>query len=272
MLLEMINNRIEHFPGDIGIGYVDLKSGKKCYAGNCDVYPAAGLAKLLLLIEIFNQLNEGKITEDEKIKLADERYYRDEHAENEVNPIISYGIARYLDPSLKLTVRDVCTMMMVISDNTAFNILLDKAGIDKVNDTLYDIGMNKSRINRFMLFGKADREKEDDIVDNYVSVSELTALYEKMYNGQVISEDFSRRMLDLLKEHQRTNIIPYPIPDDISVAHQTGLDEGVVLDAGIIYSEEPFILAMGVKNADVRDAEAVMRDITTMCYENHGKQ
>ena len=96
MLLEMINNRIEHFPGDIGIGYVDLKSGKKCYAGNCDVYPAAGLAKLLLLIEIFNQLNEGKITEDEKIKLADERYYRDEHAENEVNPIISYGIARYL--------------------------------------------------------------------------------------------------------------------------------------------------------------------------------
>ena len=74
-------------------------------------------------------------------------------------------------------------------------------------------------------------------------------------------------MMDLLKEHQRTNIIPYPIPDDISVAHQTGLDEGVVLDAGIVFSPDPFILAMGVKNADMRDSETLMRDIATMCYE-----
>ena len=60
MILDKIKDRIGNYDGTIGICYIDLGTGESCTAGNCDVFPASGMVKLLILIEAFRQMEEGE--------------------------------------------------------------------------------------------------------------------------------------------------------------------------------------------------------------------
>ena len=93
----------------------------------------------------------------------------------------------------------------------------------------------------------------------------MAAIFYRIYRGQMISEEASRKMLSLLKQHQRTSMIPYIFKESVSVAHVTGFDEDIIIDGGIILTQHPFILAMAVTDMDIRKAETLMRDITQIC-------
>ena len=262
MLLDRIEDRIAHFPGKIGIYYVDLSDGQRCFCGNCDVFPASGMVKLLLLLGLFYEREQGNLSEQERIILNEKTCPENEDPAT-VNGGMHYGILRYLDSGLKLTVKDLYHIMMIISDNAAFNILLDRVGISNANRTLKELGFKKSRINRKIRVGKVH-----DGVENLISIGELVSFFEKLYNRQIISDEASRDIDKLLKEHQRTNIMPYYFFEDLPIAHHTGFDEELLLAAGIVYTEYPFILCMAANEADTRNSENMMRDVTMLCYEN----
>ena len=261
MILDKIEDRIGNLRGDIGINYIDLATGESCFAGNCDVFPSSGMAKLMVLIEVFHQLELGLLKSDDKHILSqrDRACYKNASIE-----VPSYGVLSFLHEGLELCLSDLYYLMITVSDNTAFNILLEKTGMDNVNEMLKGYGFQNTVINRAFF----DWDKIAEGVENYHSVKEVTDIFHRLYLGQLVSGAASTAILSILQRHQRTNIIPYYFPERLSIAHQTGFDEGLIHDMGVVYSERPFVLCMSAANVDTRKAESVMRDVALICYKN----
>ena len=260
MILNKINDRIGNLSGRIGIYYFDLTTGASCFAGNCDVFPSSGMAKIAVLLEVFRQLHEGYLKKDDTYVLNKDYYFTLFHNEHEP----SYGALHFLHPGLELTIKDLYSLMITVSDNAAFNILLKKVGMEQVNKNMVKLGFQDIVINREFF----DYEKIETGIDNYHSVKEMGEVFMRLYMGQMISRKASEEIINLLKYHQRTNILPYYFKENQPIAHQTGFDEGRIHDMGIVYTEHPFILCMSADQVNTRKAESVMRDIVLICYKN----
>ncbi len=259
MISDNIKDRIGNFEGDIGIQYIDLKTNVGCGGGNCDVFPASGAIKLLVLIEVFRQMEEGLIKRSDKYVLTPEDYPQ---ALQEGQK--SYGALEHLHPGTELTIEDLYRLMVTVSDNIAFNILLKIVSMENVNQTIERYGFKNTKVNRALF----DTKSVEKGIENWISVKEMATLFYRMEKGQIVSNQASREMLDLLEKHQRTSVMPYYFKESLNIAHQSGYDDTLILDMGIVYGDNPFVLCMASSAEDTRNAESIMRDITLMCYNN----
>jgi len=256
MILDKMKDRIGNFDGSIGICYIDLKTGESCSAGNCDVFPASGMVKMLILVEVFRRLEEGRLKKTDTYVLKEQDYPKTSER--------TVGALEHIHVGTELTMEDLYKLNIIVSDNMAFNILLKLFTIEEVNRTLQEYGFKKTCINRPIY----DMDKIAKGIQNYVSVQEMATLLLRMYKGQVISGRACSEMLDILSNHQKGSILPYYFEENHRIAHQSSTDERDILDMGIVYGENPFILCMASSGENTRNAESIMRDITLMCYHN----
>lgn len=254
MIMTAISDRLANVKGRLGAVYINLTTGQRLFCGNCKVFPASGEVMLMALVECFKAMEEGRIKKDQT--------YRLDLDSVKIPLKASYGVLNYLHDGIELTIEDLYNIMITVSDNIAFNILSDILGIDNINATFHSLGYSNMHINRKIY----DMEKMARGIENTVSIDEIATIYERMYKGQLISEDASRKMLELLELHQKNNIIPYPFHESMRIAHQSGLDDDILIDGGIVYAEKPFILCTAATDMDVRKAENILRDITQICY------
>ncbi|MCI8610213.1 MAG: serine hydrolase [Firmicutes bacterium] len=256
MMMTMITDRLANVKGDFGVCYVDLTEDKHLFCGNCQVFPASGMVKLMALVECYRQIEEGKLNPNKLYTIRNQ-----DRAMFEGRP---YGALHFLHEGIRLTVFDLCNLMITVSDNLAFNLLVDILGMERINETFQLLGYHHMELKRKLF----DNEKMEAGVENTISVKEIAMIFERMYKGQLISEKASRDMLALMTQHQRTSMIPYVFTEAVQVSHQTGFDEYALADGGIVYTKKPFILAMAAAKMDIREAEIIMRDITQICAKD----
>lgn len=253
MITKTIADRLAGLDGKIGISYIDLTQEKEMFFGNSRVFQGSGAIMLMALVECFKQIEEGKIRETDMYRIRKETCMKDDDP--------SYGVLRFLHDGVELSVADLCNLMSTVSDNMAFNKLVDILGRENIQKTFSALGYQDMKLNR-KIDDEAAMQKG---VQNYISIPEMASIFYKIYRGQLISEQTSSRMLSLMKQHQRTSMIPYIFKESVSIAHVTGFDEDIIIDGGIIFTEDPFILVMAISDMDIRKAENLMRDITQIC-------
>ena len=254
MIMRAITDRLANVDGDIGISYIDLTTEKRLTFGNRRIFPSGGLIMLMVLVECFKAMEEGRLTSKscyslKRSDIGDKLTY-------------SYGVLQYLHENIELTVEDLCNLMVTVSDNVACNILIDMLGMSRINRTFLELGFEKMYIQRKIY----DFEKIESGFENYISVDDVASVFERMYKGQLISDDSSKKMISLMEQHQKTRIIPDMFKDRIRIAHLTSYDDMDVIDAGIVFAERPFVLVMAASRMDSRKAEPILRDITKICY------
>lgn len=259
MILDSIKNRIGDYDGDIGISYIDLISNKSITTGNCDIFPASGSVKFLTLVEAFKLMEEGTISRNDKYVLK-----KSDYINGGKSGVKTFGAVEYMHEGIELTIEDLYRLSISVSDNIAFNILLRLFGKDEINRTFKMLGYKKTIISRAIY----DKTAINNGIENYVSVQEISSLLYRMYKGQVISKSASEEMINILKDHQKDSILRYYFDESLQIAHQTGYDDGLIMDMGIVFSSRPFILSMAASDNNTRNAESIMRDITLMCYRN----
>lgn len=259
-LPDMIRERISNLQGEIGIYYYDFGRDTSFFVGNCDVFPSLGIAKLVLMVEVFRQVEEGMIKLDDTYILDKKPPFAIPEDEYEA----TVGVLDFLHKGMELTIEDLVYLMMVISDNSAFNILLSIVGIDNVNDTMKKLGLTNTKI-RCMLF---EWDEIDSEKDNYHSVREIGSLLRRIYKKQLISTTASEQMLKILSYHQRRDILSAFSDRGISVAQQTGFDVMSLHTAAVIMTDNPFVLCMSTNKISAKMAEGIMKDIAYMCGAN----
>lgn len=252
MLNENIKLRINNLRGKIGIYYKDLTTEESLIVGNCDRFECASLIKLPVLIYVLKKIHEKQISPDDRITLE------------EKHKVPSCGALTHMHPGLEVTVKDLYSLMMVLSDNTATNMLIEKFGMENINNLMAKMGFKETKINRLLF----DEEKKQKGIQNYFSIMEIGKMLEEIYFKEMISQEMSEEILDIMKELQRNYIMGYYFQEEIQIAHNTDEDTNFLHDVGIVLGERPFILCLASNDIDPRKAETVMRDITLMCYKN----
>lgn len=252
MWYESIKEQVCSLPGIIGVYYKNLKSFESYGLNDEKRFLAASVIKIPVLIEAFNQEYKRKISFEETIRVTDD------------DKVPDCGAIAYMHEGLEVTIRDLCNLMIILSDNTATNILIKYLGMDNINTTMKLLGLEKTRINR-LLFDSNEQKKGKE---NYFSPLEIGLLLEKMWNSELISPMASQEMINILKLQQINHKIPYFIPKDVAIAHKTGEDEGITHDVALVFSNDPFILCFASNKTDVAKAEIAMRNIAVLCYEH----
>ena len=256
---EKVKDRISNIFGEMGIYYYDLVDDSSFFAGNCDVFPSMGIAKFVVMIEVFQQIEEGRLHLTDSYVWKKKPPFAIPTAEYEEN----VGILDFLHEGLQLTLEDLLYLMIVISDNSAFNILLTKVGMENVNSTMKKLGLVHTSVG-CLLFEWDERRPEKD---NDHSVREIGSLLKRLYRKQLVSTSASEKMLRLMTYHQRRENISFLANNKISVAHQTGFDLHCLHEAVIVLCEHPFLLCMSANKVDVKNAEYIMKDVIRLCYE-----
>ena len=120
--------------GQMGLYMKHIESGREIAIEADKIFPLGSVFKIPLMVEVFRQANDGLISLDEKLTL-EPKYY-----------CIGTGILQYLSPGTELTVRDLVTLMIIATDNTASEMLWKRIGIQRVNMLIRELGLARTSI------------------------------------------------------------------------------------------------------------------------------
>ena len=247
-VLQSFLPRLRALPGKVCVYGRDLTAGESC-AFQADVpVGAASVIKIPILIEAFRQEENGLLSMEETVSLRPEM------------KMPSCGALTYLHDGLTVTLRDLCVLMIILSDNTATNLLIDRLGMDAVNSTLRRLGCEKTI--RRKLFDSAAAARG---IENQVTAGEIGMLLEKMYRGQCVSPRADEAMLAILRDQRLNGKMPFFLHSHgVRIAHKTGEDDGITHDVGIIGTEPETIFCFLSSETDVPAAERAIQDAAAL--------
>jgi beta-lactamase class A len=247
----LLDDKINSFQGTIAVGFKDLLSSDEFYYNEIEIFPAASIIKIPIMIEFFRQVERKKIHVHQKIILKEK--YKAGGA----------GILFELHNGVELTLLDLAKLMIVISDNTATNLLLDYTGFDGVNNLMKEAGMTSSCLRRKMMVPYKDDQ------ENLISMRDIMLLMEKLVTGKLLSSEYTCLSVEILKRQQYNEKIPLYLPENLSVAHKTGEINGVRHDVAAIYIHDRiYLLSVLTKNVlDVIETDRITGEISKIIYE-----
>lgn len=219
----------QHLDGVMGVAIVDLTDGRGYQLHANDVFPQASSIKITVLAELYRQVQQGKL------KLTDL------YTVNPADLVQDSDIMNGLTPGVtKITLRDLATIMVAVSDNSATNVLIDRVGMDNVNAFLDSLGLTHTRLRRKMMDLQAAAEGRE----NVSTPAEMASLLETLYRGKVLNKEMTEDFFKVLATH-KDSWIPRDLPDDLKIANKPGALEGVRNDSGVIFVEKrPYILCV----------------------------
>ena len=225
-LKKSILERVAAFPGHTSFYFKDLTSGESFSYNSDEPMSAASVIKLTVMAELFRQIEEGKVSREQKLVVKDE------------NRVPICGVLTLMHSGMEVTPIDLCWLMITISDNMATNMLIDLLGIPNIQANIERLGLEGVQLNRKLF----EKRPEFRGLRNYVSAAGIGKLLEMIYKGEVVSKAASDEMIEMMLAQQCTNKIPLLLPGEGRAAHKTGEDDGTTHDTGIIYAKKPFIV------------------------------
>ena len=236
--------RLRAMPGDVSLYYKNLTTGETLAFQADRPLIAASVIKLALLGEVFRRFDAGEMDPDETVTLR------------EADKVPSCGALTYLHDGLQVTLRDLCVLMTILSDNTATNMLFDRVGAEAIGRFLTERGIAGLDFNRKMF----DSEAAARGVQNHITAAGVGLLLEKLARGELVSASADMKMMSILLNQQLNHKIPFYL-DRYAIAHKTGEDDGTSHDAAIVYAPQPFVLCLFSNNTDVPAFERLMQDV-----------
>ncbi len=191
-------------------------------------FVAASTIKVPVLVALYAAAAEGRLRLDQEVALR---------AEDQVG---GSGVLQVLSPGVRLPLRDLAELMIVVSDNTATNLLLERIGIDAVNACMAALGLETTRVLRALQVVPVGAKGS-----NTVTAGELSELLARLAQGRAVSWDACRRMVATLRRQQLREGLPGLLPPARGaavgslpaweLAHKTGSLSDHEHDVGLLY-------------------------------------
>lgn len=263
---QLLWNRLGQQVGDIevnldgvmGVAILDLTTGRKFLLHSNEVFAQASSIKIAVLAELYHQSQLAAHGATGKARLTD--LYTVQAADIVPDSDILQG----LTPSVtRITNRDLATMMIAVSDNSATNVLIDRVGMENVNALLDSLGLKHTRLRRKMMDLKAAAEGRENIS----TPTEMMALLEAIYRGRVLDKGMTEDFLKVLATH-KDSWIPRDLPPDLRIANKPGSLEGVRNDSGIVFAQNrPFVICvMTTYLRNERDGENAISNVAAAAF------
>ena len=215
--------------GVLGLGARDLVTGEEIYWNGERIFPQGSTIKILILIELYRQAEAGEIDLEATYVVRD------------ADKVGGAGILKEVGhETLRLTIHDLAVMMMVLSDNTASNLLIDLVGLARINQTMQALGFQQTKLMRRF----QDYHGLHTGLDNTSTPQELIRLLTMLYRDELAGPETTAAILDVM-QRPKPGQLREQLPPDLVIAHKPGGLNGGVSDAGIIFvPERPYVIAL----------------------------
>jgi beta-lactamase class A len=224
-----VKAEVRAFRGKVNIFARNLETGETYALNPDDRVRTASTIKVAVMVEAFARVTEGKAKWTDDLVLTKEK------------KVSGSGILNELSDGLHLTFRDGVNLMMLLSDNTATNLVLDVLTTDAVNARMESLGLKNIKILRRVGSGGDSVAGKDP--DNkrfglgFSTSREMVMLMEKLERGEVISPAVSKEMIELMKREQAHYAIGRSMPT-LAMATKYGALDRLRSAVGIIYSKK----------------------------------
>lgn len=218
----------------------------------CEIVPSASLIKMFIMIKAFMMIKEGRLNLEFEIDVKKE-------------DVVPFSVLEFLSPR-KYSLEELLKLMIVYSDNTATNVLIDFFGTESVNDVIKDLGYSVSVLGRKMMDFKAAEEGRQ----NYTSVAEMFDLMNRLYSNQLIGSDCDEKMLEIMKGQSDETMMRQELPDELVIARKSGELDCLDHDIAIVYTEKgDYIFVFFVWEAkDNNHARDVLSKASKMVFDD----
>lgn len=280
-----------NFNGIMGVAIKNIETGEEAKINAAESFPMASVYKIPIMVEVFLQIEAGHFSLSDRVELTEEM------------KTMGSGILTFMDAGLKPTIKDLITLMIIVSDNEATDILLSKVGAANVTSTMKALGLENIRVDRTTrevisdylgmmdpklkdlsrkelqelpqgsitpeMIAKADKEFSG-LLKDVATPQDMTSLLEKVFKSKAASQQSCKEMLKILAQQQFNTRLPRYLPAEAAVVHKTGTIGSTTNDAGIIFLKNCHI-AITVFTKDKRGeriyAERAIAEVARLAYD-----
>jgi beta-lactamase class A len=234
-----------------GAFFVDLDNGAYVNVQGEQVFSAASTIKIPILIAFFQDVDAGKAHLDEMLTMKKE--------------LIGSGSGdmQYQEPGKQFSALETARKMIIISDNTATNMIIERlGGIKALNQRFQEWGLTATAINNSL----PDLEGT-----NTTSPRDLAHLLAMVNRGELVSLKSRDRLLGIMQETRNRMLLPQGLEKDAAIAHKTGDIGSVLGDAGIVDmpSGKRYIASVLVKRPhNDKNARTLIQSISRTAYQH----
>ena len=233
VLWQKLEAKIEQIDGSLdgvmGIAIEDLTSGEHYFLREDEVFAQASSIKISVLANLFLQAQQGKLKLSDLYTVQSTDLVPDSDIMNGLTPDVT-----------RVTLRDLATMMVAVSDNAATNVLIDRVGMQNVNAMLDSLGLPHTRLRRKMM----DLEAAKQGRENISTPREMMTLLDAIYHGKLLGKESVEDFFKVLSTN-KDSWLPRDLPADLKVANKPGALEAVRNDSGIVFVEgRPYVICV----------------------------
>jgi beta-lactamase class A len=232
-----VKAKVQGFPGKVSLYAKNLDTGASYGLTPDEPVRTASTIKLAIMVECFAEAAQGKLKWTEPITVrGDEK-------------VSGSGLVQDFSNGDQLPIRDMVDLMIVVSDNTATNLILNRIGGNAVNARMAELGLRQTRVMRKILGDRNDLKPQPSGVTEEgakpenkkwgigrSSPHEMVMLLEKIYRGELVNKEASQEMLTILKRQRDHNCLGRDMKD-VTIANKSGALDHLRSDVGIIYSK-----------------------------------
>jgi beta-lactamase class A len=229
-------NQIEHSLSELlasgkgmyGCSLFDFKTKESFAFHENESFYAASIIKVPIMAAVFAHAFEGKCCLKDKIQIHEEDF------------VPGDGILKHLSAGMEWTINDLIVLMIIESDNTATNVLIDLVGIENIASHMIRWGFKTSQLHHKLQISP-DRKRGEF---NVITPNEINQFLIHLASGRVVSMKACDLMIKILKQQKMNELIPSLLPEvegaigmipNWEAAHKTGYVSGVEHNVGLFY-------------------------------------
>jgi len=259
---EQITKHITDAGGTWGIFLENVTTNETWSHLPDEKFNAASIIKIPIMMAAFEAHHQGEFNMEDELKLR---------AEDIVG---GAGVFQHMTPGTRVTVYDTIMMMIIQSDNTATNMIIDLIGKQRIQETMQDLGLKDSMFYNKLVTQPVKREGV-----NTLTARDVNTALKAIAKGTYTSVYACQHMIDIMKRQQDRFRLPARLPnqssdtigslENWSLAHKTGTVSGVVHDTGILYvSDQEILITILSKEVDNYNGMLTIADIGFDIYNS----
>ena len=263
--------------GDCSL-YVSSPSEGLRFSINEDmIFKAASTIKIPMIVLLFQDAADGKINLSERVIVKPN------------NRVVGSGILRSLDPDLELTLFDLANLMIVMSDNTATNEIIDVVGMERIRQFCLDHGFTNTWIWRKIFYQGCTPPPQvpEGMPYNATTAGDLGRMLEQLADGTLVDEASCRKIIQIMANQRiarlktllpysgradpREEVLRLPEEGHVVVASKGGTLETppIAHDAGIFYLPDGryYVVTICTCSSSLEETTKIINEVGRVIYE-----
>ena len=247
-----IEKIISQVNGKVCVNFYDLNKNDGFSINGDEKVLSASMIKLLILAELMKKVSENKFSLSDAITVT------------EAMKTGGDGVLKELNAGHYFTLKELATLMIIVSDNQATNILIDFLGMENINLLGKELGLRETFLERRMM----DAEARKNGYDNYTSADNISLLLKLIYQEKLVNKEASQLMLEILLKQQQGERLQRYLPTDIKIAHKCGDLDNLENDGGIIWlGDKVYILVVLTSGMSNLQCKQTIGKISKIVYD-----